>query len=825
MISKENSVKSGSEQILIVDDHDAIRRGVRALLSARAHWSICGEASDGLEAIEQAKRLHPGVILMDISMPKMDGLEATRVIRRELPDCKVIIVTQNDPQVARQQALSSGAHGFIAKAELSRDLLPTLEETMGWGPADAEDASKVPVETPWSLSRNVNIFGSIPENEKGYRSLIEAVDEAFCVIEVEKDAAGKPHDYRFLEANRQFESHTGLASVVGKTARELVPKLNDFWPRLYGRIASTGQAEAFEHAAESDGYHRIFEGYAFRVGAPELRRVAVLFKNITERKRSEEALARASAETDKWKRLYEAVIAYMPDLGYVFDRNHRFTYANKALLEMWGKSWDEAIGRNCLELGYEPWHAAMHDREIEQVIATKQPIRGEVPFNATFGRRIYDYIFFPVFDRNGEVESVGGTTRDITDRKRAEEALEQRSAQYSILLNQAPLGVFLVDAELRVREVNPVAQPVFGNISNLLGQNLREVIGALWDDEYAMEVIGIFRRTLETGQAYHVPERGEYRRDRGTTEFYEWKIDRIPLPDGGFGVVCYFRDISAQVGTRQKILESEERYRRLAERLESEVLARTSELEDRNAEVMQQASALQDMTQSLMRVQDEERRHIARELHDSAGQTLAALGIILGTAKQQSERGDRRVEDAITEALELVRQLTQEIRTASYLLHPPLLDETGLAPALQWYVAGLGERSALEIDLRMAEDFGRLPQGLELAVFRVVQESLTNIVRHSGSKTASIELQINQSTVAMKVEDRGKGMSPEKLALIRANSSGVGIRGMRERVRQLGGELRIESDGKGTTILALLPIPENGNSKEKNGLETLDAAS
>jgi PAS domain S-box-containing protein len=593
---------------------------------------------------------------------------------------------------------------------------------------------------------------------------------------------------------------------------------------MYGRIARTGQAERFEQIAEGVDYHHIFDGYAFRVGAPELRRVAVLFKDITERKRSEDALARASVETDRWKRLYEAVVAYTPDLGYVFDQNHRFTYANQALLEMWGKTWDEAIGKNCLELGYEPWHAAMHDREIDEVIATKQSIRGEVPFNATYGRRIYDYIFFPVFDRNGNVDSVGGTTRDVTDRKRAEEALEQRSAQYGILLNQAPLGVFLVDGELRIREVNPVAQPVFGNVSNLIGRSLREVIGALWDDEYAQEVIAIFQRTLETGEAYHVPERGEYRKDRGVTEFYEWKIDRIPLPDGGFGVVCYFRDISLQVETRQKTLESEDRYRRLAERLESEVLARTSELEERNVEVVQQASALQDMTRSLMRVQDEERRHIARELHDSAGQTLAALGMILGTAKQQSEQGERQVDEAIGEALDLVRQLTQEIRTASYLLHPPLLDETGLAPALQWYLAGLRERSGLEIELKMAEHFGRLPQVLELAVFRVVQESLTNIVRHSGSKTALIALETRRGSVAIKVEDRGKGMAPERLAQLRTNASGVGIRGMRERVRQLGGELRIESDGDGTVVLASLPILDNGCSKDKNGVETIGAA-
>lgn len=132
-----------------------------------------------------------------------------------------------------------------------------------------------------------------------------------------------------------------------------------------------------------------------------------------------------SVEFEQRKRFYETFLSHTPDLAYVFDLNHRFIYANTVLLKMWGKTWDEAIGKNCLELGYEPWHAEMHDREIEQVIATKQPLRGEVPFNGTFGRRIYDYIFVPVLGPDGEVEVIAGTTRDVTERKEHEDRLQQ----------------------------------------------------------------------------------------------------------------------------------------------------------------------------------------------------------------------------------------------------------------------------------------------------------------------------------------------------------------------------------------------------------------
>ena len=148
-------------------------------------------------------------------------------------------------------------------------------------------------------------------------------------------------------------------------------------------------------------------------------------RDITDQKHSQEELARVTAESERRKRLYETFLSSTPDLAYVFGPDHRFVYANDVLLRLWGKSWDEAIGRTCLELGYEPWHAAMHDREIEQVKATRRPIRGEVPFTGTFGRRIYEYIFVPVLGSDGEVEAIAGTTRDVTERKEAEEALRQ----------------------------------------------------------------------------------------------------------------------------------------------------------------------------------------------------------------------------------------------------------------------------------------------------------------------------------------------------------------------------------------------------------------
>ena len=261
------------------------------------------------------------------------------------------------------------------------------------------------------------------------------------------------------------------------------------------------------------------------------------------------------------------------------------------------------------------------------------------------------------------------------------------------------------------------------------------------------------------------------------------------------------RDITQRKWDERALDESEERYRMLAGALDTQVQFRTQELQQRNAEITQHAEWVQELSALLMKAQDEERRHIARELHDSAGQTLVALNMGLAQIAEHAER-DPQLSESIQNVQGMVQHLTQELRTTSYLLHPPLLDESGLSSALSWYVQGLTERSGLDIDLQIQENFGRLPREMELVIFRLVQECLTNIHRHSGSKTALIRIERKQGKIQMVVQDQGKGMSPEKLAAIQSQGTGVGIRGMRERVRHLGAELIIESNGSGTKVSA-----------------------
>lgn len=235
--------------------------------------------------------------------------------------------------------------------------------------------------------------------------------------------------------------------------------------------------------------------------------------------------------------------------------------------------------------------------------------------------------------------------------------------------------------------------------------------------------------------------------------------------------------------------------------LEVKVQERTADLDVVNQN-------LRDLSARLLQMQDEERRRIARELHDSVGQMLAALGMNLSAVRSDIDQLARTAA-TLTDSESLVQEMVTEVRTISHLLHPPLLDEAGLSSALRWYVDGFAQRSGINVDLDMPDNFERLPVELETAIFRVVQECLTNIHRHSGSPTAKIRLRARDHEVVVDIEDKGRGIPPHKLEqMASAGTPGVGVRGMQERLRQLGGKLDIESSSGGTRVKVRLPLPE-----------------
>jgi PAS domain S-box-containing protein len=221
--------------------------------------------------------------------------------------------------------------------------------------------------------------------------------------------------------------------------------------------------------------------------------------------------------------------------------------------------------------------------------------------------------------------------------------------------------------------------------------------------------------------------------------------------------------------------------------------------------------ALRNLSARLLQLQDEERRRIARELHDSTGQSLAALVIHLSAVSAKIADVDPSAAELLREAILLSQKASDETRTLSYLLYPPTLDYAGLRSALEWYVEGFTQRSKVKVDLNVSLGADRLPEIVERTLFRIVQESLTNIFRHSGSETAGVQIEARSGIVRLEVADNGKGIPEEILATLDSSGGqlGVGIRGMRERVRQLGGWLQIKSSPAGTKIIVTLSAKES----------------
>lgn len=271
------------------------------------------------------------------------------------------------------------------------------------------------------------------------------------------------------------------------------------------------------------------------------------------------------------------------------------------------------------------------------------------------------------------------------------------------------------------------------------------------------------------------------------------------------GVVCrnmYHVPPDEFLGTNQAAREVQRLLTNIRDRAEIEYTLR------------QQRNELRALANRLMHAQDDERRRIATMLHETTAQDLAALKMLLARLNRTADRLNDAERSALTESISLAEQSMTEIRTVSYLLHPPFLDEAGLLSALRWYAAGFAERSGIRVDLRVPESFERLPLDTETVLFRVVQEALTNIHRHSGSENAHIRLRRDAETLELEIEDRGRGIPRAGLSRIASGGgvAGVGIAGMHERIKQLGGQLAVTSSDQGTTgttVRVSLPFPKD----------------
>ncbi len=359
-------------------------------------------------------------------------------------------------------------------------------------------------------------------------------------------------NYCYKFANQNYCERYGLErhQIVGKHAAEVVG------PILFQRALPfinqvlAGQQVQFElESLDADSNPR----WSHAVYTPEKNSAGEVIgfvaahTDITLRKRHEVELAKLMQKTDAQARLFDATLSSIKDLAYTFDLEGNWIYANKPLLQIWGKSLKEITGKSSLELGYPPELAARLKQQVKEVVETRQPVRGETYYTDAAGVEDYhEYIFSPVLAADGTVAAVCGTTRLATERKRVESLLRQNEALFSALVDQAPNGVYVVDAQFRLQQINARALPAFENIHPQIGRDFAEVMEILWGAELSAKIVKIFRHTLATGERYISPRFSEIRQDLGEEKSYEWETQRVTLPDGQHGVVCYFSDVTEQ---------------------------------------------------------------------------------------------------------------------------------------------------------------------------------------------------------------------------------------------------------------------------------------
>ena len=764
-------------RILLVDDQEPVRRGLRSLLSSRTDWLVCGEAVDGLEAVEKAKTLRPNVVLMDISMPRMNGLEATRIIRQEVPESQVILISQNDPTIVDQQAAKMDVRGYVVKADLSRDLLPAIDRLVGRRGVESSnpDGNKLS-----SVSHGLGFTKSAPLRKGGENIIDSAVfqmgsaadtplpdgevslESILCTEELHRRPS-RPPDHE--KENRAL---VALAQALADSPGTILQTLADTILEVF-QADSAGLSLLTTHDGGKRFYWPAIAGRwnpHIGGGTPRNfgpcgdvldRNIPLLFRHFERRYTYFQPIT-PPAEECLLVPFYVEGKAVGTIWAIAHDDRRKFDAEDERLLSSLGKFASSAY----------QIHGALESLELQEA-------------------------------ERKSAERVTGLLAAIVDS--SDDAIVSKS-----------LDGF-------VTSWNKSAERLFGyTAEEAVGQHITLIVPA--DRRHEESTI---LEQLKRGKRVDHFETVRMHKDG---KMLDVSLTISPVKDAAGSVVGaskVARDITERKRTERALNESEERLRTLADGLETQVRVRTQELEQRNTEVLQQSEQLRELSNRLLQTQDDERRRIARELHDSAGQIVTALGLNLASITHHLGQ-DPLIGKAVEESRELIQQLSKEIRTMSYLLHPPLLDENGLLEAIRWYMQGLTERSGLNIELTISENFGRLAGEIELAVFRIVQECLTNIHRHSASKTATIRLSRTAESVSLQIQDEGKGISAEMLARIQAQRSGVGITGIRERVRHFRGVMDIQSSGRGTKISVTFPILMSATSEPKEILQQSTAA-
>ncbi len=509
----------------------------------------------------------------------------------------------------------------------------------------------------------------------------------------------------------------------------------------------------------------IKQGAADYVLKGRLQRLPMAIRQALRDKAYREEAAALHKQVIADKREWELTFDSVRDPILILDSQRRVQRANRATAEVVGGMFSEITGRECREV-VDCSKGSEAECPHHQTMQTGRVASRDVVSERTGSW--FNCLSNPLVGTDGALRGSVIVLRNITERRRAQEALRDREERLRLLLDSTAEGIYGLDVQGCCTFCNAASLRMlgYGHPRDLIGKSMHALTHNRKSDgsHYPEEECPIYKAFLQNTEA-HASE-GVFWRADGTSfpvEYWSYPIRREGLL---LGVVVTFIDI-----TDRK--RAEESVRLLAGQL--------------------------------LKIQDDERRRIARELHDSSAQMLAALAIDLDQVRE-SPRLNPREASLLVDGKALLETLTQDIRNLSHLLHPPLLDEVGLSSALEWYVDEFQKRSGIITRLELAADLGRLPEDFEITIFRIAQEALANVHRHSGSAKATVRLTRTDGGVCLEIADQGRGIPLEKrLDLAKGVGMGIGLRGMRERVAQLGGKLDVQSSETGTVVSVILP--------------------
>ena len=413
---------------------------------------------------------------------------------------------------------------------------------------------------------------------------------------------------------------------------------------------------------------------------------------------------------------------------------------------------------------------------------------------------------------------------DITSFKLAEDIVRRNEALFSALIQQAPMGVYVVDEQLRLYQFNTTAQRIFRKIHPLLGRSFKEIIHLIWSAKIANAIMEHFQHTLKTGKSYIATDFSENRQDSAIKESYEWQIERVTLPTGHHGVACFFNNV-----TERKHLEATQRRLEVLaasnQKLEQEIVRRLAgeealkKSEEHQRKMLEESLRMQEqlrqLTRQVLLVQEEERKNISRELHDVIAQTLTGINIRLAALKAGAAANTKDLQQKITSTQRLVEESIEVVHRFARELRPAVLDDLGLIPALHSFLKSFTERTGIRAHLKAFAAVELLDTERRTVLFRVAQEALTNVARHARARRVEVSLEKLPDGLRMKVHDDGKSFNVERI-LDAKGGKRLGLLGMRERVERVGGHFDVESaPGKGTTLVARVPF--RGPASEGNG--------